>query len=66
MQNAVYIRLILYVLSSLLGLIPAGWLGYVSYDSATSMLQINVEGAVTAVVSALAVSGGIFAKWGTK
>lgn len=65
-MNPVYIRLILYVLSTLAGLIPAAWAGWVSYDAATHVLSVNVEGLLMALAGGLTVSGGIFAKWGVK
>ncbi len=66
MQNAVYIRLILYVVSTLLGLIPASVAGYVSYDAETSMLSVNIEAIATALVSGGVLSGIVFKMWGTK
>lgn len=66
MQNAVYARLIVYVASSLLGLIPASFAGYVSYDTATTMLSVNLEAIATAVVSGGVISGVVFKLWGTK
>jgi hypothetical protein len=65
-MNAVYIRLALYVVSTLLGLLPGAALGWVSYDAATHILTINVEGALTALGAGLLGSAGVFAKWGVK
>lgn len=66
MENAVYIRLIVYALSTLLGMIPAAWAGWISYDEAAQVLSVSVPGLVTAAVAGLAVTGGIFARWGVK
>lgn len=65
-MNPVYIRLIAYVLSILFGMIPAAWAGWVSYDAASQMLQVSVPGLATAVGGGLAITGGIFARWGVK
>lgn len=65
-MQIVYIRIVVYALSLLLGMIPAAWAGFVSYDQATGILSVSVEGLVTAAAGALAVSGGVFAKWGTR
>ena len=65
-MNAVYIRLALYLASTLLGMIPASFAGWVSYNAGTHLLSVNVEGLLTAIVAAIAVSGGVFAKWGVK
>jgi hypothetical protein len=65
-MNAVYIRLALYALSSLLAMIPASWAGFVAYDAAQQVVTVSLPGFVTAIVGALALSGGVFAKWGVK
>lgn len=65
-MQSVYIRLALYVASTLLGLIPGAALGWVSYDAATHILTVNVEGALTALMTGLIGSAGIFRKWGVK
>lgn len=66
MQNAVYIRLAVYVLSTGAGLIPAAWAGFISYDEAAQMVQISIPGVVTAIATGFSLTGAIFAKWGTK
>jgi len=66
MNNAVYIRLLAYVLSTAAGLIPAAWAGWISYDAAAQMLQISIPGVVTAVMGGVGLTGAIFAKWGVK
>ncbi|MDK3020767.1 hypothetical protein [Pseudodonghicola flavimaris] len=65
-MQSVYIRLALYVASTLLGLIPGAALGWVSYDAATHILTVNVEGALTALGTGLIGSVGVFAKWGIR
>ena len=65
-MNPVYARLAFYALSGLLSLIPASLAGWVSYDAATHMLQIDVEAFVAFVITGLGASGAVFAKWGKK
>ena len=64
----VYVRLLVYILSTLLGSIPAVALGWFSYQFVDGLIQItiNLEGAVTALLVAVGVSGGVFKLWGTK
>ena len=66
MPNVVYLRLLAYVMSTVAGLLPAAWAGWISYDTATQMLQISIPGIVTAVTGGLGLTGAIFAKFGTK
>ena len=65
-MNAVYLRIALYITSTLLGMIPASWAGYVAYDVAANTLTISVEAMVIAIVSGIVMSGGIFRRWGVK
>lgn len=65
-MNPVYLRLALYLASTVLGLIPAALAGYVAFDQATNMLSINVEGLITALFGGSLITTGIFAKWGKK
>lgn len=64
----VYVRLLVYILSTLLGSIPAVALGWFSYQFVDGLIQItiNLEGAVTALLVAIGLSGGVFKLWGTK
>lgn len=65
-MNPAYVRLVVYVLSSIFNLIPASWVGLVQYDSATMMLTISVEGLAVAIVSGYVMSAAILSKWGKK
>lgn len=65
-MNPAYVRLVVYVLSSIFNLIPASWAGLVQYDSATMMLTISVEGLAVAIVSGYVMSAAILSKWGKK
>ena len=64
----VYIRLIVYILSTILGSVPAVALGWFSYQFLDGMIYVTVslEGAVTALLAAIGISGGVFKVWGTK
>jgi hypothetical protein len=67
-MNAVYIRIAVYMLSGVIGMIPAVAVGWVAYDYVDGWIRISlqVEGAVTAAVAAVGLSGGVFAIWGKK
>lgn len=64
----VYVRLLVYILSTLLGSVPAVALGWFSYQFVDGLIQItiNLEGAVTTLLAAVGLSGGVFKLWGTK
>jgi len=64
----VYVRIAVYILSNLIGLIPAsavGWFTWAYVDGVVAM-TLNVEGAITAAVTAIGISAGVFRLWGTK
>lgn len=67
-MTSVYTRLAIYILSMVLGSIPATALGWCSYEmvDGTIHLSLQVEGAVTALLAAVGISGGVFKKWGTQ
>jgi ABC-type nitrate/sulfonate/bicarbonate transport system substrate-binding protein len=62
----VILRVIAYALSSLIAMIPVAYAGAIHFDPATNTLTIGFSGLVAAAVSGIALSGGIFAKWGIK
>jgi hypothetical protein len=62
----VYVRILVYVLSILAGLIPAGWAGFVAYNEAAGTITISIEGLAIAIVTGLGGSLAIFKKWGTR
>lgn len=57
-------RVIVYVLSSVAGLIPAAWAGWVVYDAAAGAVTVSIEGLALAIASGLVASVGVLAKWG--
>lgn len=67
-MNNVYIRLIVYILSTILGSIPAVALDWFNYQFLDGNIHVTVslEGAATALLTALGISGGVFKVWGTK
>lgn len=67
-MNNVYIRLIVYILSTILGSVPAVALGWFSYQflDGTIHVTVSLEGAATALLTAIGISGGVFKVWGTK
>lgn len=65
----VAVRIAIYVVSTLIGLLPAAALSWVSisFDGADWItVQVSVQGFVTMLVTAFGLSGGIFAKFGTR
>lgn len=67
-MNNVYVRLIVYILSTILGSVPVAALGGFSYQFLDGNIHVTVslEGAVTALLTAIGISGGVFKVWGTK
>ena len=67
-MNNVYVRLLVYILSTILGSVPAVALGWFSYQFLDGNINVTVslEGAATALLTALGISGGVFKVWGTK
>mgnify|MGYP003669729562 FL=1 len=65
-SNAVYIRIVAYVLSSAAMLIPASWADWVSYQTDQQMIVVSIPGAATAIVGGIMLASGIFAIWGKK
>ena len=67
-MNNVYVRLLVYILSTILGSVPAVALGWFSYQflDGNILVTVSLEGAATALLTALGISGGVFKAWGTK
>lgn len=65
-MNAVYLRLCLYVFSSLIGLLPASLSGHVRYDEANAMLSIDMQAVILALTSGVAMSMAVWSRWGVK
>ncbi len=66
MDKIVYVRIAFYVLSTLIGMLPATWAGFISFDEARGLLMISVEGLVSAVLAGGLLSLGIFKAWGKR
>jgi hypothetical protein len=66
--NNVYVRLVAYGLSLLIGMIPAWAAGWMTAQIVDGWLQVHIqiEGAVTALATATGISGGVFKIWGTR
>ena len=60
------VRVIFYILSPVLAMVPAWLGGAIVPNPAAGTVTIDFEALVTALIAALGVSGGIFAKWGKK
>ena len=65
-MHSVYLRLALYVLSTLFGMIPAAWAGWVIYDPDSYRLIIDVQAVVVAVFAGSGISLGILRQWGVR
>jgi hypothetical protein len=67
-MSNVYARLATYMLSLLIGLIPAWAAGWLSVELIDGWLHIHlqIEGAMAALATATGISGGVFKAWGTK
>lgn len=65
-MHVTWVRVVLYVLSTVLAMLPASWAGLVAFDPETNMLMLSVPGIAAAVVTGLAGSAAVFSKWGIK
>lgn len=65
-MNLVYLRLAGYVISFLVGLIPAAFAGYVQFDSESLVLTLKLQGILTAAATGYGGSLGILSLWGKK
>jgi len=66
LMQPVILRLIAYVLSPLIAMIPVAYAGAVHFDAATYVLTISLPGLVSAAIAGLGASSAIFARWGVK
>jgi len=68
MFNSVYVRLITYVLSLAVGAVPAWAAGWLKIDITDGWVNghMQIEGAVTALLTATGITGTVFKKFGTK
>lgn len=66
--NNVYVRLVIYMASLLIGAIPAAWAGWLAAEMVSGWLHIHIqiEGAMTALGTATGITGGVFKIWGTR
>ena len=64
--NLVYLRLAAYVVSFLLGLIPAAFAGYVQFDTETLVLTVKLQGIITAAATGYGGSLGLLNFFGKK
>jgi len=65
-MNAVYIRIFVYVLTTVLGMLPASWAGFAGFDPATGIFWVSIEGLATAIAAGFAASVAVFQRWGVK
>jgi hypothetical protein len=63
---AVYARIVLYVMSSILAMIPLSWSSWVTYDATTQMVHISVQGLAGAAAMGLIGALAVFRRWGIK
>lgn len=60
----VILRLLAYVLSSLVLMIPASWAGVIVFNETAGTLSMSLTALAGLVATAIAASGGIVLKWG--
>ena len=69
-MSNLYVRMALYILSPVLAAIATASAGIVTYDAASSVLTVQVDGLVTVIVGAVtgggAISLGILKRWGVR
>ena len=67
MNHIVWARVVFYVLSTALAMLPASLAGWgVTYDTAAGVLHIDIEAVAGIIGAALASSAAVFAVWGKK
>ena len=64
--DAVYLRVVLYALSTVFAMIPLSWGSWVSYDAASQMLHISAPGLAAAIVMGTVSAIAVFKRWGAK
>lgn len=65
-MQSVYLRVALYVFSTVFGMIPAAWAGWVSYDAASYRLVIDIQAVAIAVFAGSGLSLGVLRRWGIR
>lgn len=60
-MNLVYVRVALYFLAPLIGMLPG-----VIYDAGAATIVIDIETAAMGIAASATVAGGMFAVWGKK
>lgn len=66
-MQSVYVRILLYVLSSMLALVPLGVAQYgVSIDAEAMRITVDLQVLVPAVFAGFAMSAGILKRWGVR
>ena len=63
---AVYVRIVMYVMSSILAMVPLSWSSWVTFNPETQMLSISIEGLAGAAVLGLVGAFAVFRRWGVK
>lgn len=59
-------RMVVYVMSTIIGLIPAQFAGNVHFDTTSLLLTVDLRGLITAALSGMVLSFGVLKKWGIK
>ncbi|MFC3180445.1 hypothetical protein [Cypionkella sinensis] len=65
-MNPVYIRLGLYVLSTVIAALPAAYAGLITYDMAADVFMVKPVTLLTSLLGGGVITGGIFGKFGKK
>lgn len=66
-MQSVYVRILLYVLSSMLALVPLSIAQYgVAIDAENLRITVDLQALVPAVFTGFAMSAGILKRWGVR